>query len=161
MRACVWMCVCVRSYIFYFGYLSHKELCKISWPSCISQASKTTNICKYHGSCLGSIEWMEGKNFITSWQGDPFKSSHPSDSHLLHGHFQLPKSLCRDLSALMNKFYWGHKDNDTKMIWMGWDHMRLSKQISGMGFRDLESFNLAMLVKQGWKILQHPESLMA
>lgn len=30
-----------------------------------------------------------------------------------------------------------------------------------MGFKDLETFNQAMLAKQGWKLINQPDSLMA
>ncbi|KAL0016932.1 hypothetical protein SO802_004001 [Lithocarpus litseifolius] len=36
-----------------------------------------------------------------------------------------------------------------------------SKQCGGIGFQNLQAFNLAMLAKQGWQILTNPDTLMA
>ncbi len=44
---------------------------------------------------------------------------------------------------------------------MKWDKLCHSKESGGLGFRDLKTFNLALLAKQGWRILQQPQSLVA
>ena len=46
-----------------------------------------------------------------------------------------------------------------KIHWMNQEKLCWSKVKGGMGFRDLQSFDLAMLAKQGWKIIQNPKSL--
>jgi ribonuclease HI len=73
--------------------------------------------------------------------------------------FLLPKSLCHRINSMMRKFWWDHKDNLSRVAWMGWDKMSQSKDVGGLGCRDLEIFNQALLAKQGWRILQKPGSL--
>lgn len=47
------------------------------------------------------------------------------------------------------------------MHWYTWWKICYPKNEGGMGFRDLYSFNLAMLSKQCWRLITNPESLCA
>ena len=72
--------------------------------------------------------------------------------------FQLPLKLCNELNALCVKFWWGQVGNERKKHWKSWDKLSSSKD-GGMDFRDLRAFNLAMLAKQGWQMIQETDSL--
>lgn len=76
--------------------------------------------------------------------------------------FLLPKSLCSELEKMMNSYWWGSQNNNRKGIrWASWTNMSMAKESGGLAFRDLQGFNLALLGKQCWNLLNNPSSLVA
>lgn len=75
--------------------------------------------------------------------------------------FKLPKETCEEINSIIAKCWWRSGENQRGMHWFNWSKMGRSKKEGGMGFRDIEKFNLALLGKQVWRILQKPDCLMA
>lgn len=73
--------------------------------------------------------------------------------------FDLTKSFCEDLSSMINRYWWSQMDKENKIHWVSWDKLTKPKKDRGLGFRNLHFFNLAMLAKQAWRIIQNPSSL--
>jgi len=73
--------------------------------------------------------------------------------------FKLPDSLCQHIESMLSKFWWGSKQGERKIHWMTWNSPCKDKKEGGMRFRTMKDFNLAMLAKHGWRIIQNEESL--
>ena len=75
------------------------------------------------------------------------------------GIFKLPVGLCKDIEAMICKFWWGSGDLK-KIHWVKWSSLCSSKSIGMMGFWDLQKFNNAMLAKQVWCLIDQKETLL-
>jgi len=74
--------------------------------------------------------------------------------------FTLLVSLCDEIEIMMNFFWWGYSgDQSIGINRLYWDTLYMHKNDRGMSFKNLPIFNLAMLDKQGWRLVSNSDSL--
>ncbi|XP_062103683.1 uncharacterized protein LOC133814782 [Humulus lupulus] len=76
--------------------------------------------------------------------------------------FLIPLGTCKEIEGMMAKFWWRSSSTQGNGInWMSWERLARSKDVGGMGFRNLREFNLAMLGKQARRLVVRPDSLVS
>lgn len=74
--------------------------------------------------------------------------------------FKIPITVCEDIKRAIAQFWWGSKKEQNGIHWANWRSLCQAK-IRGLGFRDFACFNQALLAKQSWRIIQHPQSILS
>ncbi|KAM2345316.1 hypothetical protein ACFXTH_009215 [Malus domestica] len=75
--------------------------------------------------------------------------------------FKLPIGVCRNLEKAIRNFWWRGNEQRKGVHWISWERLMKQKRVDGLGFRDIQCFNLAFLAKIGWRLIQNPGSLLA
>ncbi|XP_010490174.1 PREDICTED: uncharacterized protein LOC104767908 [Camelina sativa] len=75
--------------------------------------------------------------------------------------FRIPKMITSKLTIAMEKFWWSTNGQSGGTHWLAWEKLCCSKQLGGLGFRNVDDFNSALLAKQLWHLIEFPDSLYA
>ncbi|GAA0160413.1 hypothetical protein LIER_16972 [Lithospermum erythrorhizon] len=75
--------------------------------------------------------------------------------------FRFPAYIISDLESMIANYWWGSTKEKRKPHWSSWATLCKAKAERGLGFRRLEHFNSALLMKQAWRLVSEPGSVLA
>jgi hypothetical protein len=104
--------------------------------------------------------WKE-RNLSFAGRGTLIKAVAQAIPTFIMRSFLIPKGVCEQLEKQICSFWWGSSTDRRKIHWVKWQNICNHKKKGGMGFRNLRAFNEALLAKQGWRLINYPNSLVA
>ncbi|GAU49942.1 hypothetical protein TSUD_408370 [Trifolium subterraneum] len=75
--------------------------------------------------------------------------------------FKAPCCVIKQLVRIQRNVLWGGGINYKKLCWVKWDQICLPKESGGLGVKNLELFNLALLSKWKWRLLSEGDAIWA
>ncbi|CAL1381826.1 unnamed protein product [Linum trigynum] len=63
------------------------------------------------------------------------------------------------MDSLLTNFFWSGSMQKSSMHWFRKEILCALKSEGGLGFQNFKDFNMALLVKQAWRLLTSPDSL--
>lgn len=75
--------------------------------------------------------------------------------------FLIPKEIVVGIERKMNAFWWGNNGENGGIKWLAWDRLCDVKEVGGLGFKNLTDFNVAMLAKQAWRLVNNTNPLVS
>jgi len=66
--------------------------------------------------------------------------------------FKAPISVCNKIRKLQAKFLWGWGYEGNKIAWVSWEKVCRPYREGGLGIKDINNFNAALLAKWKWML---------
>lgn len=74
--------------------------------------------------------------------------------------FKLPiMAVINDLNKFCSKFWWNQDFDKASIHWKKWEKMSRAKSEGGLGFKEINCFNKALLANQAWRALKNLQAL--
>lgn len=73
--------------------------------------------------------------------------------------FKAPKKVIKTIVSLQRNFLWGGSEEKRKIAWVRWEKVCLPKKEGGLGIKNIEWFNKALLSKWRWRLLMGDEGM--
>ena len=67
--------------------------------------------------------------------------------------FKFPNDFTESVQSSIINYWWGHDESRRKVHWVAENKLCKSKLKGGLGFQQLEAFNLVLLAKQIWRLM--------
>jgi len=72
--------------------------------------------------------------------------------------FKAPKKVLQEIVKIQRSFLWGGVEENKKICWLSWNNVCKTKE-GGLGIKNVEEFNLALLSKWKWRIITEENAI--
>lgn len=73
--------------------------------------------------------------------------------------FRMPQGILNSCNKIMRSFLWGGVEGNKRVAWIKLEKVCKPKALGGLGLREWDIFNKALLGKWWWRLLVETESI--
>lgn len=71
--------------------------------------------------------------------------------------YKAPMKIMKEITKIQSIFIWNSSDQRKSINWVNWKKMCSSKENGGLGIKNIELFNISLLLKWMWRIIHDKE----